>query len=74
MIRGYILQTAKDKEEDDPKDWKVSCRNIADNSSTIVSTVSGEGERGRLAEKEYRIDADLGDIWTDRITIKVSAT
>tara|TARA_B110000285_G_C14565836_1_gene355594 strand:+ start:149 stop:283 length:135 start_codon:yes stop_codon:yes gene_type:complete len=27
-----------------------------------------------MVEKEFRVNDDLGDIWTDRITIKVTAT
>jgi len=74
LFRGYILKTANVESESDPKDWIVDCRNIADNISTVVSTVSEEPERERSTEKEHRVDSILGDIWTDRITIKVSAT
>ena len=42
LVRGYILQTADDGDECDPKDWTVDCRNIADNVSTVISTVYGE--------------------------------
>ena len=31
LIRGYILETANCDPENDPKDWIVDCRNIADN-------------------------------------------
>jgi len=31
LIRGYILETADCDPENDPKDWTVDCRNIADN-------------------------------------------
>jgi hypothetical protein len=74
LIRGYILKTANDGNECDPKDWTVDCRNIADNVSTVISTVNDESDRDRLAEKQYRIDSSVGDIWTDRISIKVTAT
>ena len=39
LFRGYILETANVDPENDPKDWTVDCRNIADDVSTIVSTV-----------------------------------
>ena len=74
MIRGYILETANDEEECDPKDWTVDCRNIADNVSTVISTLTDEGDRDRLVDKQYRVDSSVGDIWTDRISIKVTAT
>jgi len=74
LFKGYILETANVNGESEPKDWIVDCRNIADDVSTIVSTVTGEKERESWIEKEYRVNPDLGDIWTDRITIKVSST
>jgi len=42
--------------------------------STVIHTVKGDEPRGRWIEKEYRIDDEVGDIWTDRITIKITAT
>jgi len=74
LFRGYILETANIEPENDPKSWTVDCRNIADNVSTVVSTIEGEKDRERWVEKEFRVNDDLGDIWTDRITIKVTAT
>ena len=74
LFRGYILKTANGNNECDPKDWTVDCRNIADNISTVISTVTDEGDRDRLVDKQYRVDSSVGDIWTDRISIKVTAT
>ena len=74
LIRGYILETADCDPENDPKDWTVDCRNIADNVQTVISTVIDEGNRDRFVEKEFRVNDELGDIWTDRITIKITAT
>jgi len=74
LIRGYILETADEGEECDPKDWTVSCRNIANDETTVISTVTDEGTRDRFVEKEYCLDDDVGDIWTDRITIRITDT
>ena len=74
MIRGYILQTANDGEECDPKDWIINCRNVETNVDQDIHTVVGDEPRGRMAVKEYRINDDDGDIWTDRISIVISAT
>jgi hypothetical protein len=73
LVRGYSLKTANDGHEHDPKDWTIECNNVADNQPTLLHTVEGDEPRDRLAEKEYRIDAD-GDIWTDRITMKITDT
>ena len=74
LVKGYILETANVEGECDPKDWTVDCRNIADNVTTVISTVVGEADRDRWVEKEYHVDEEVGDIWTDLITIRVSAT
>ena len=42
--------------------------------NTVISTVTDEGNRDRLVEKEFRVNDDLGDIWTDRITIRIIDT
>ena len=42
--------------------------------NTVISTVTDEGNRDRLVEKEFRVNDDLGDIWTDRITIRITDT
>ena len=54
--------------------WTVSCRNIANDETTVISTVTDEGTRDRFVEKEYCLDDDVGDIWTDRITIRITDT
>jgi len=74
LIRGYILETANDEEECDPKDWTVSCRNIANDYTTVISAVRDEATRDRWTEKEYRLDDEVGDIWTDRVTIRITDT
>jgi len=74
LIRGYILETANVEGECDPKDWKINCRNIETNFEHDIHTVEGEEARERWIEKEYRINDDLGDVWTDRISIRISAT
>ena len=73
MVRGYILQTAPDEEECDPKDWIINCRNVETNVDQDIHTVVGDEPRGRMNVKEYRIDAH-GDIWTDKITLNITKT
>ena len=71
-MRGYILETANDNSGSDPKDWKINCRNIEQNCEMDIHEVKEEEARGRWVEKEYRIDDDKGDVWTDRISIRIS--
>ena len=63
---------SKKMSKSDPSD--KSRINMTDNADTIVSTVQEESSSERMIEKEFRVNDNLGDIWTDRITIKVTAT
>jgi len=31
LVRGYIIESANDDPDSDPKDWKINCRNIETN-------------------------------------------
>jgi len=74
LIRGYVLETANERAECDPKDWILNVHNCEDNVSTDIHEVNGEGPRDRWIEKLYRIPEKHGKMWVDRITLKVSAT
>ena len=39
LVKGYILETANDDAECDPKDWVVRCHNIDDNSDVQIHSV-----------------------------------
>lgn len=73
LIRGYILETANVEPESDPKDWKIYCKNMETKVEHDIHTVTGEETRDRWTEKEYRIDEDKRPIWTDLISIRVTA-
>ena len=74
LVRGYILKTANDDQDSDPKDWKIVCTNVETNEEIEIHCVEGEEARDRDTEKEYRIADEKLPLWTDKITIRVSAT
>ena len=74
LIRGYILETANERAECDPKDWVLNVHNCETNESIDIHEVNSEAPRDRWVEKIYRIPEKEGNIWVDRITLKVSAT
>lgn len=73
LVRGYILETANVDPESDPKDWKIVCKDIMTKHEIVIHTVTGEETRERWNEKEYRIDDDKRPVWTDHISIRVTA-
>ena len=67
LIQGYMLQTASDEPEWDPKCWTVM-----NNNGEVLHQVIDENQKERLEEKNYRLEND--GIWTDFIQINVSQT
>jgi hypothetical protein len=67
LIQGYMLQTADDEPEWDPKSWKVMNKD-----GEVLHSVEDENQKDRSQENSYRLD-DEG-VWTDQIQINVSQT
>lgn len=55
LIRGYILETANERAECDPKDWVLNVHNCETNESIDIHEVNSEAPRDRWVEKIYRI-------------------
>ena len=66
LVIGYIIKTANDDPESDPKDWKINCFDINKKEDIDISTIDGEVARDRSTEKDYRIDSG---VWTNKISI-----
>jgi len=45
LIRGYILSTSSESSSNDPKSWKINCRNIETNYEMDIHKVENEEER-----------------------------
>ena len=60
LFQGYMLQTADDNADWDPKNWRV-----VNESGEVVHTVEDESPKERLEEKKYRLDGD--GVWTNQI-------
>jgi hypothetical protein len=65
LLRGYMIKTANDCPEYDPKDWEINCRSL-DGEDIIVHTVEDEAPRDRFIEKNYRCS---NPIWTTGVSI-----
>ena len=60
LFQGYMLQTANDNDDWDPKKW-----NVLDSNGAVVHSVEDEKLKERLEEKKYRLDGD--GVWTNQI-------
>ena len=60
LFQGYMLQTANDNADWDPKNWRV-----VNESGEVVHSVEDEKPKERLEEKKYRLEGD--GVWTNQI-------
>jgi len=70
-LTGYMIKTANDNPDRDPRDWVISCVNLDGGDVIMAHCIGGEQPRDRFEQKTYRCEKP---VWTTGVSLDVYTT